>query len=397
MALDGLIFDLDGTLVDTNASHIEAWVQAFAENGFRIPADRIAREVGEGGDQLVPRILGESADKEVGDTLRKAQPKIFAKLIEEKPPRVFHGAVELLREVKKRGLKIALASSSESKTIENIERAAKVDLQKLFDEVVTASDIEKTKPQPDIVLASHQKLKLSPAQCAMVGDTIYDSIACVHGGVASIGVTCGGVATREQLKSNGARVVYNDPQDLLNHLDKAMEIVSPGPAHFTSDYLEQLMRQALDVAREGMNAGEAPIAAILARGDGSIIARAYNEQNRTQNKTAHAEIVAFAKAAGKVPLGARDLILVSTLEPCVMCTGAAMVSAVDTIAYALKAPADSGTGRVKPPQSPESQMPRIVGDVLAKESLKLFKEWLKQDLRDEQRRYGEQLIQRNPE
>ncbi|HTL28017.1 MAG TPA: HAD family phosphatase, partial [Tepidisphaeraceae bacterium] len=159
MALDGLIFDLDGTLVDTNGLHIEAWVAAFAQSGFRIPPDRIAREVGEGGDQLVPRILGEKIDKEFGDAMRKAQPEVFAKLLEQKPPRVFHGAVELLRAAKRHGLKLALASSSETKTIERIERAAKVDLQRLFDEVVSASDIEKTKPQPDIVLASHQKLK----------------------------------------------------------------------------------------------------------------------------------------------------------------------------------------------------------------------------------------------
>jgi len=107
-----------------------------------------------------------------------------------------------------------------------------------------------------------------------------------------------------------------------------------------------------------------------------VIARGFNELNRTQNKTAHAEMVTFARAAGKVPTDARDLILVSTLEPCVMCTGAAMEAAVDTIVYALRAPADSGTGRVSPPQSPESQMPRIVGDVLAAESRKLFEQWL---------------------
>jgi tRNA(adenine34) deaminase len=115
---------------------------------------------------------------------------------------------------------------------------------------------------------------------------------------------------------------------------------------------------------------------VLARGDGSVIARGFNELNRTQNKTAHAEMVTFARAAGKVPTDARDLILVSTLEPCVMCTGAAMEAAVDTIVYALKAPADSGTGRVSPPQSPESQMPRIVGDVLPDESRALFEQWL---------------------
>src|SRR3954447_15917944 len=88
-------------------------------------------------------------------------------------------------------------------------------------------------------------------------------------------------------------------------------------------------------------------------------------------------MVTFAHAAGKVPTDARDLILVSTLEPCVMCLGASMEAAVDTIVYGLKAPADSGTGRVSPPESPESQMPRIVGNVLARESRALFEEWVK--------------------
>jgi tRNA(Ile)-lysidine synthase len=135
------------------------------------------------------------------------------------------------------------------------------------------------------------------------------------------------------------------------------------------------MRQALAAAEEGMGAGEAPIGAVLARGNGSVVARGYNQLNGRQDKTAHAEMVTFAAAAGKVPTGAKDLLLVSTLEPCVMCTGAAMEAAVDTIVYGLKAPADSGTGRVTPPQSPESQMPRIVGGVLAGESRKLFERW----------------------
>jgi tRNA(Arg) A34 adenosine deaminase TadA len=88
-------------------------------------------------------------------------------------------------------------------------------------------------------------------------------------------------------------------------------------------------------------------------------------------------MVTFAKAAGKFDVDARDLLLFSTLEPCVMCTGAAMECAVDTIVYALKAPADAGTARVRPPESPESNMPRIVGDVLAAQSRTLFDLWLK--------------------
>lgn len=157
-------------------------------------------------------------------------------------------------------------------------------------------------------------------------------------------------------------------------------------------FAESLMRHALNAARDGMAAGEAPIGCVLARGDGTIVARAFNEMNRTQSKIAHAEIVAFNRAAGRVPLEARDLILVSTLEPCVMCTGAAMEAAVETIVYGLRAPADSGTGRVTPPQSPESQMPRIVGDVLAAESRALFQRWLAMNAQSPQAAYVKQLL-----
>jgi tRNA(Arg) A34 adenosine deaminase TadA len=160
----------------------------------------------------------------------------------------------------------------------------------------------------------------------------------------------------------------------------------------TRDVQEGLMREALAAAEEGMAAGEAPIGCAIADTDGHIVARGYNEMNRSQNKTAHAEIVTFAKAAGRIPLDARDFVLVSTLEPCVMCTGAAMEAAVDTIVYALQAPADSGTGRVRPPESPESQMPRIVGDVCAGESRQLFERWLEGKRGTPQAAYVEQLL-----
>ena len=158
------------------------------------------------------------------------------------------------------------------------------------------------------------------------------------------------------------------------------------------DDYESLMREALATAREGMANGEAPIGCVLARGDGRIVARAWNAMNRTGNKTAHAEIMAFAEAAGRVPLDARDLVMVSTLEPCVMCTGAAMESAVATIVFGLRAPADSGTGRVRPPESPESSMPAIVGPVLAAESRALFEEWLQHNGDTEQAAYVKQLL-----
>jgi tRNA(adenine34) deaminase len=155
---------------------------------------------------------------------------------------------------------------------------------------------------------------------------------------------------------------------------------------------ERLMLDALGVAREGMIAGEAPIGCVIARGDGTIIARAHNEQNRSGDKIAHAEIVAFHRAAGRVPRDAKDLILVSTLEPCVMCMGAAMEAAVELVVFGLQAPADSGTGRVRPPSSPESKMPRIVGGVMGAEARRLFERWLPTISDPAQMAYVRQLL-----
>jgi HAD superfamily hydrolase (TIGR01509 family) len=375
MALDGMVFDVDGTLVDSNGVHVEAWRRAFERHEYKIPPDRIFYEIGKGGDQLVPHLIGKDGDKKDGKALRKAQPEEFGKLVEAQGLRPFPGSRELIETCRKRGLRTVIATSSEEKQLKLIEKSSGVPWRELVDETVMASDVERSKPAPDVVAAAVKKLRMTPAQCAMVGDTPYDAESAKHAGVVCLGVTCGGHPV-ETLVHSGARAAWRDPADLLDHLDNVLRIASPGSAHLTQDLLERLMRDALSCARDATDAGEAPIGCVLARGDGAVIARGFNELNRTQNKTAHAEMVTFARAAGKVPTDARDLILVSTLEPCVMCTGAAMQAAVDTIVYGLKAPADSGTARVSPPQSPESQMPRIVGDVLPDESRKLFEQWL---------------------
>jgi HAD superfamily hydrolase (TIGR01509 family) len=375
MALDGMVFDVDGTLVDSNDAHVQAWRRAFERFGYKIPPDRVFVEIGKGGDQLVPHLIGKDGDAKDGKALRKAQPEEFGKIVEARGLRPFPGARDLIETCRKRGLRTVIATSSEEKQLKLIEKGSGVPWRELVDETTMASDVERSKPAPDVVAAAVAKVRMSPAQCAMVGDTPYDAESCKHAGVVCLGVTCGGHSV-ETLVHSGARAAWRDPADLLDHLDDAVRIASPGTAHLTEEVLERLMRDALTTAREAIEAGEAPIGCVLARGDGTVLARGYNELNRRQDKTAHAEMVTFARAAGKAPTDARDLILVSTLEPCVMCTGAAMEAAVDTIVYALKAPADSGTGRVSPPQSPESQMPRIVGEVLADESRKLFQQWL---------------------
>jgi HAD superfamily hydrolase (TIGR01509 family) len=376
MALDAVIFDLDGTLVDTNRLHIEAWQQVMQSHGYHVAEDRVFVEIGKGGDNLVPDLLGKEADERDGETMRAEQPKAYAKLANERGIKVFPGARELIKALRDRGLKTVLATSSGKAQLETTEKASGLEITQLVDEVANADDADKSKPFPDIVTAAAKKLKVSPAQCAMIGDTPHDAEAAKNAGVVLLGVTCGGHDPRTLLQS-GARATFRDPQEILDRLDAALRVASPGKAHLTQDFLEDLMRRALAVAEEASNAGEAPIGALLAHGDGAVIATGFNELNRTQNPAAHAEMVTFAKAAGKFDPDARDLLLFSTLEPCVMCTGAAMECAVDTIVYALKAPADAGTDRVRPPESPESNMPRIVGDVLADQSRALFEMWLK--------------------
>jgi HAD superfamily hydrolase (TIGR01509 family) len=392
MALDGFIFDFDGTLIDSNETHMQAWQRAFARHGYVVALDRIRLEVGKGGDTLVPSILGHDFDAKDGKKLRDAQPEEFRKLAESNGLPVFPGAQALLQELRKRKIRTVLATSSGKKQLALSETISGLAISKLVDEITNADDIETSKPAPDLVTAAVKKLGMTPAQCAMLGDTPWDAQACKHGGVVCLGLTCGGRPAADLLKA-GARAVWRDPADVLAHLDDALRIASPGSARLKQKALEGLMREALAVARDGMAHGEVPIGAVLARGDGTTVARGYNELNRLGDKTAHAEMVTFAHARGKMPADADDLILVSTLEPCVMCLGASMEARVDTIVYGLRAPADSGTGRVSPPESPGTGMPRIVGDLLAPASRSLFQEWLAKPANNpDQVRFVQQLL-----
>jgi len=376
MALSAIIFDVDGTLIDSNDAHVRAWDEALKKHHYKVSRDRIEVEIGKGGDKLVPSILGEQIELEHGDSLREAHTAAYTEIAESTRLRVFPGVNTLLGAIRKKGLKLAVATSSKKGELETTERSAGIDLATHFDVIATGDDSEESKPHPGILQAAIRKLKLSPAECAMVGDTPYDADTARDAGAICLGVTCGGMNDEMTLRSSGMRSVYADSADLMAHFEDALRIASPGMAVLNARLIESLMREALSVARQGLENGEVPIGCIIARGDGTIVARAHNELNRSQNKTAHAEIVAFSRAAGKVPTDSQDLILVSTLEPCVMCLGACMEAAVDSILFGLSAPADGGRKRVRPPVSPESQMPRILGEVLCDESRALLQEFV---------------------
>lgn len=373
MALDAIIFDLDGTLVDTNRLHARAWSLAMQRFGYRLGEDRVLQAIGIGGSIIVPTLLGEQAEAAHGDEMRNAHDEIYEELVDEEGASCLPGVREAFSAAAKKGLRTAIATGSAMDSVEKIAEVTNLDLE-LPDVIVTDDDVEVGKPDPDGLLAAARKLGLSPAQCALVGDTPYDVQAANAAGVVTFGVETG-AHDRDRLLGEGARAVYRDVGAFAQDIDTALRVASPGKLHLTHEAMEQLMDDALEQARRALDANDLPVGAVLAQGDGTIVARAHSRTESSGNFLRHAEMEALANAIGRVELRRRELILVTTLEPCMMCLGAAMDARVDTIIYGLSAPSNGGPRRCKPMQSPGMIMPRIVGGVRREECRRLFEEW----------------------
>jgi HAD superfamily hydrolase (TIGR01509 family) len=225
MTVRGMIFDIDGTLVDTNPAHVEAWRRAFLQLGYDVQPDRIEVEIGKGGDQLVPSILGEEAEDQDGEALRKAQKEQFLDIARQQAFRVFPGVAELFAELRARNVKTALATSSNEKHLEGTLQSAGLDLRRLADALVTSDDADASKPAPDLVLAAVKELGFPAGECAMVGDTVYDAEASLKAGVIFLGVLSGG-SSRETLLEAGASGVWRDTGEMLTHLDGVLATAS---------------------------------------------------------------------------------------------------------------------------------------------------------------------------
>lgn len=371
--LTAVLFDVDGTLVDSNGLHVRAWHAALREHGYHVAHDRIAVEIGKGGDQLIPDLLGQAAERDAGEALRRTHGQVFRKLAEHQGIRVMPGAMELLTAVRERGLALALATSSSSDMLDVVERASGVAWRQLVDVTTDADDAARSKPAPDIVRSALTQLSKAPAECAMFGDSPWDALAAKRAGVTLIGLRCGGNSDRCLLRA-GARVVYQDPAAALAELDGVLHRASPSRVRLDDTTLTALMQHALTAADDALAHGEVPIGCAIADAGGQLIATGYNRYNQSGDRAAHAEIDAFHAAGPRLP--AREAILLSTLEPCVMCLGAAMETAVDTVVYGVRADDDCGTSRVQPPESADNQMPRIVGGIAEAACRARFVRWL---------------------
>jgi HAD superfamily hydrolase (TIGR01549 family) len=226
MPLRGLILDIDGTLVDTNPGHVEAWRRTFRRFGYDVQAERIVVEIGKGGDKLIPSVLGQEVERRLGDALRKAQKEEFLSIAKSVRFRVFPGVEELFQTLRGRGIRSALATSSDEKHLDATLVSAGLDLRRLSDVVVTRSPDDASKPAPDLILAALEELHLPAGQCAMVGDTVYDGQACLAAGVIFLGVLTG-PATEEELLQAGAGSVWRDVAHIVNEIDRALELASP--------------------------------------------------------------------------------------------------------------------------------------------------------------------------
>jgi HAD superfamily hydrolase (TIGR01509 family) len=214
--LKGVIFDIDGTLVDSNDAHAQSWVDTFAEAGYDVPFHVVRPLIGMGADKLLPRVLGVSHESDQGKKLIKQRSEIFREryLPKLKP---FEGSRELVSRVRSDGLKAIVATSAKDQELKGLLKAAQVD--DLMEEKATASDARKSKPDPDIVHAAIEESDIPPNHLIMIGDTPYDIEAAGKARVRAIAFRCGGW-TDEALR--GAAEIYDGPADLLAHYGSSL-------------------------------------------------------------------------------------------------------------------------------------------------------------------------------
>lgn len=210
-AFQGVILDIDGTLVDSNDAHAESWVTALTEHSYQIEFDLVRRLIGMGGDNLLP----ETAHVEKESVKGKALAKRYLEVFKEQhlsTLQAMPGARELVEHMLKKGLKIVIGSSSEADVLDTLLEIAGV--QDLLDQRVSSKEVQASKPDPDIILAALNKLGLPHEHAVMIGDTPYDVLAARKAGVQTIALRCGGWSDADL---QDALAIYEDPADLLAH------------------------------------------------------------------------------------------------------------------------------------------------------------------------------------
>lgn len=212
-----LLCDLDGTLVESNWLHAEAWQVSFRAMGLELELDAVRRQIGKGGPELVPVFVPWWKQKHIQEPLEAYRKFVFQTdyLPRVKPlPRVR----EFLLRLKEAGIRLSLASSASKEDLLIYKKI--VEMEDLIEEESSADDAERSKPFPDIFEATLKRLKLKPQDVLALGDTPYDAEAAGKANIWTIGVTTGGWS-REDLLAAGCVEVYKDVSELLDCFEQS--------------------------------------------------------------------------------------------------------------------------------------------------------------------------------
>jgi HAD superfamily hydrolase (TIGR01509 family) len=216
--LEAVIFDIDGTLVDSVDLHAKAWQMAFDKFGKKVSFGAIRRQIGKGADQLLPVFFSKDELDQFGDELNSYRSKLFK---QEYLPTVkaFPKVRELFERIKQDGRQIALASSAKDDELDAYKKIARI--ADLTETETSSGDVKKSKPYPDVFATAIKELgNIAPDQVIAIGDTPYDAEAAGKINLRVIGLLCGGW-NEEELRRAGCVTVYQDPADLLARYDSS--------------------------------------------------------------------------------------------------------------------------------------------------------------------------------
>ncbi|MDY0892179.1 HAD family hydrolase [Frigoribacterium sp. CFBP9030] len=215
-----VLFDIDGTLVDSNYAHVDAWSRAFAEVGHPVDSWRIHRSIGEDSSLLISGLIGDDADDDLVEKVKDAHTRFYDEHLGDGGDlHVLDRATDLLEALAGRGHSVVLATSAPENELKALRSLLQI--EDALWAVTSSEDVETAKPDPGIVEVALEKAGVPAAQAIMVGDAVWDVAAAHRAGVRCIGVLSGGFS-RDELVEAGADEVYDDVADLLDSLDTSL-------------------------------------------------------------------------------------------------------------------------------------------------------------------------------
>ena len=216
--IEAVIFDIDGTIVDSVDLHAKAWQRTFAKFGKNILLEAIRSQIGKGADQLLPVYFSKQELEQFGEAMEIYRTELFKKEYLEKV-KGFPKVRELFERIKQDKKQIALASSAKKDELKRYKEIARID--DLIETETSSDDVERSKPCPDVFEAALKQLgNVTPDKVIVVGDTPYDAAAAAKANVSAIGLLSGGW-TQPQLRRAGCIAIYRDPADLLARYEES--------------------------------------------------------------------------------------------------------------------------------------------------------------------------------